>query len=243
LAIEGTEGATDMLCKTAEETTPSAADPLIVPEEARMVEVPTERPEAKPVELTVATTVLDDVQLTTFVIFDFTPPVKVPVAVNCCWVPLLIEALPGVIAIAVSPVRAPVPESVTDWGLLAAVSVMISFPVRVPTAMGVKVTEIVQLELAASFCGVMGQLLVCAKSPVTETEAMVSGTDWRFFSVTSLAPLVVFTIWLEKESEVADKPTGGGPASLLVLIKAMRKIAAKGSANALRRADFEMRCK
>jgi hypothetical protein len=73
-----------MLCKSDEEITSNVADPLMVPEEAPTVVVPTESPEAKPVELTVAATVLDDVQVTTFVMFDATPPVKVPVAVNCC---------------------------------------------------------------------------------------------------------------------------------------------------------------
>jgi len=73
-----------MLCKTDEETTASVADPMIVPEEALMVVVPAERPEAKPVKLTVAAALFDDVQVTTFVMFELTPPVKVPVAMNCC---------------------------------------------------------------------------------------------------------------------------------------------------------------
>ena len=73
-----------MLCKTAEEVTASVADPLTAPEEAFIVAVPTESPETRPVELAIATAVLEDVQVTTFVMFDVTPPVKVPVAVNCC---------------------------------------------------------------------------------------------------------------------------------------------------------------
>ena len=73
-----------MLCKTDEEITTSVADPVMVPEEARTVVVPAESPEAKPVELIVAATVLVDVQVTTLVMFELTPPVKLPVAVNCC---------------------------------------------------------------------------------------------------------------------------------------------------------------
>jgi hypothetical protein len=73
-----------MLCKTDEEMTTNVADPVMVPEEACTVVVPTESPDAKPVELTVAAAVLDDVQVTAFVMFELTPPVKVPVAVNCC---------------------------------------------------------------------------------------------------------------------------------------------------------------
>jgi len=71
-----------MVCKTDETT--KVADPLIVPEEARIVVVPADSAEAKPVELTVAATVLDDVQVTTFVMFDVNPPLNVPVALNCC---------------------------------------------------------------------------------------------------------------------------------------------------------------
>lgn len=73
-----------MLCKSDEEITTSVADPLMVPEEARTVAVPAESPDAKPVELMLAASVLVDVQLTTFVMFELTPPVKRPVAVNCC---------------------------------------------------------------------------------------------------------------------------------------------------------------
>jgi len=48
------------------------------------VVVPADSAETKPVELTVAATVLDDFQVTKFVMFDVNPPLKVPVAVNCC---------------------------------------------------------------------------------------------------------------------------------------------------------------
>ena len=58
-----------------------------------------------------------------------------------------------------------------------ASSLITSFPVREPTVVGVKLTETVQLAPDASFCGAIGQLLVCAKSPVTETDVIVSGTD------------------------------------------------------------------
>lgn len=82
--MEGAEGVTVMLCRTAVEITARLADPLMVPEEAWIAVVPAESPEAKPVELTLATVGLDDIQVTTLVMFDVTPPVKVPVATNCC---------------------------------------------------------------------------------------------------------------------------------------------------------------
>jgi hypothetical protein len=57
----------------------------------------------------------------------------------------------------------PVPLSDTDWGLFAALSVSVSVPVRLPVAVGVKVTLIVQLAPGATE---PAQVLVWAKSPV-----------------------------------------------------------------------------
>jgi hypothetical protein len=82
--MEEAAGVTVMVCKTDKELTTRVADPLIVPEEACIVAVPADSPEAKPAGLTVAATVLDDRQVTKFVMFDVTPPLNVPVAVNCC---------------------------------------------------------------------------------------------------------------------------------------------------------------
>jgi hypothetical protein len=56
----------------------------------------------------------------------------------------------------------PVPLSVTVWGLPAALSVTVRAPVRLPVAVGVKVTLIVQLEPAATE---PAQVLVWEKSP------------------------------------------------------------------------------
>ena len=47
-------------------------------------------------------------------------------------------------------VLVPVPERLTVWGLPAALSEMLRVPLRVPVAVGVKVTLIVQLAPAAT---------------------------------------------------------------------------------------------
>ena len=57
----------------------------------------------------------------------------------------------------------PVPVRETVCGLFAALSVMVSMPLRVPLAVGVKVTLTVQVVLGARL---VPQLLVCAKSPL-----------------------------------------------------------------------------
>ena len=56
----------------------------------------------------------------------------------------------------------PVPERLTDWGLPAALSVMVRAATRPPPAPGVNVTLMVQLDPAATE---LPQLLVWAKSP------------------------------------------------------------------------------
>ncbi len=57
----------------------------------------------------------------------------------------------------------PVPVSETVCALFEAVSVTVSVPLRVPLAVGVKVTFTIQLELTATLGP---QVLVCAKSPL-----------------------------------------------------------------------------
>src|SRR3954468_12320707 len=56
----------------------------------------------------------------------------------------------------------PVPVSATVWGLPLASSVTDTLAVRAPPALGVKLTEIVQLPPAASVDVEVGQVLVCA---------------------------------------------------------------------------------
>ena len=59
----------------------------------------------------------------------------------------------------------PVPLSATVCGLPLALSVILTLALRVPVAVGVKVTLIVQVAPAAMVLGLIGQVLVWAKSP------------------------------------------------------------------------------
>ena len=70
----------------------------------------------------------------------------------------------------------PVPLKVAVCGEFEAASLTVSFPVRAPRAVGVKVTEILQLDLAANVFGDSGQVEVCAKSPEVEIPVRVRGT-------------------------------------------------------------------
>jgi len=63
-------------------------------------------------------------------------------------------------------------------------SVIVSVPARVPLVVGVKVTLIVQFAPVAIVAGAMGQLFVCAKSPVMPSELMTSGPVPEFVTIT-----------------------------------------------------------
>ena len=60
-------------------------------------------------------------------------------------------------------------------------------------------------------------------------------------TVTGFAALVVFTIWPEKDTEVADRVTGGPPASVLVPTNPTRRIAEKHRTDCLRKVVLEVR--
>src|SRR5713226_7348650 len=91
----------------------------------------------------------------------------------------------------------PVPLRDTVCGLLAALSVIVTLALRLPAAVGVKVTLMLQEALTPKLAG---QLLVWAKSPafvpVTVILAMLSVTVPLLVSVTGCAELLVPTVWL-----------------------------------------------
>jgi hypothetical protein len=72
---------------------------------------------------------------------------------------------------------------------------MVTLPLRVPFAAGVKVTLIVQVAFAASVLEPVGQVFVCAKSPAFVPAivilVIVSGALPLFVSVTVCGLLVV----------------------------------------------------
>src|SRR5512132_4471659 len=92
-------------------------------------------------------------------------------------------------------VATPVPLSVTVWGLPGALSATLRLAARDPAAVGVNVTEIVQLAPAAS---VLGHAFVCAKSPafvpVIPIELIVIAADPVFVRVAVCGGLVVPTV-------------------------------------------------
>ena len=103
------------------------------------------------------------------------------------WLPNLREATDNVAG------STPTPLSWAVCGEFEALSLTVSVPERSPNAVGVKVTQILQLAPAASLLGAFGQPPVSAKSPDTEMLRMVSGTVRVLLRMTSLGVLVVCT--------------------------------------------------
>ena len=112
--------------------------------------------------------------------------------------------------VAVEPT--PVPDTPAVWGLLLALSVTVNVALRAPVAVGVKVTLIVQVPLAAKVEGLMGQLLVCPKSPgfvpVKAMLVILSAVLLGFERVTALAALGVPTFWFPKSGTGDGERTG-----------------------------------
>jgi hypothetical protein len=144
-----------------------------------------------PVRLLIeATAGTEDVQFTEVVKSAVRPPVKVPVAVNCSVSPSVSDGLTGVTAIEVRPVVFPVPVRLTVAGLPNALWLMDSAPVRVPVAVGVNVTPIVQVAAGARAPHVFERT---AKSPVIVAPEMVTDEVSWFVTVTVTGALVVPT--------------------------------------------------
>jgi len=173
--MEGLPGVTARDTKTGGVTV-RMVEPLTDPKEAVITVAPWARLVASPwlpAELLIAATAgFEELQVTEVVRFETVPFLKKPVAANCCLSPSGIEGLVGDTEMEASPETEPVPERLVTWGLVAAASVTMSWPVLVPTAVGVNVTFTVHVCPVAS---AEPQLLVWAKSPLVVMLKIVKG--------------------------------------------------------------------
>ena len=124
---------------------------------------------------------------------------------------LVVESVTGV---------CPVPETLTVCGLFPASSVIASVAVRVPLALGVKVTLMVQLPPDATL---LPQVFVCPKSPafapVKAMLPMFSVTLESLVSVTACGALVVPMDCEAKVRLVGETETPPHPESLKFAIR------------------------
>jgi hypothetical protein len=92
-------------------------------------------------------------------------------------------------------------------------SVIVSVPLRVPAAVGVKVTLMVQELLAATL---LPQLSVWLKSPLVTMPLRTSGGLPVFLSRTGCEPLGVPSVSLPKDSVAGETPATGGVVAIPV---------------------------
>jgi hypothetical protein len=111
------------------------------------------------------------------------------------------------------PVSDPIPCRATVCGLVAALSTTERVPSRGPSAVGVKLTEIVQAAPDANVAGGVGQVVEKAKSPEVVIEVIVSGVV-LFLTLTLCAGAVLFTTRFPNDIVVVDIPTGTTPVPL-----------------------------
>lgn len=132
-AIDATVGVAAVTVSDAIEVNPLAA--------ALMVAVPAATPVASPPELTVATAVLDEVQVTPEVSAPLVPLLYVAVAVNCCdaLVPML--AVAGETAIEVMVMAAAVTVTSVEPVTPLVEAVTAALPAAIPVTMPVSLTE------------------------------------------------------------------------------------------------------
>jgi hypothetical protein len=76
-------------------------------------------------------------------------------------VPIARQPNARLVGVNVTAGAVPVPVSAIVCGLFGALSVIETAAVRVPAAVGLKITEIVQVAFTASIDGLVGQLLLC----------------------------------------------------------------------------------
>jgi hypothetical protein len=131
LAIEGFAGVTAIDCSVAAVTV-RTVEPLIPPDVALIVEVPTPAPVARPAALIVAVVVVPELHVTVLVRFCVVPSLNVPVAVNCCVAPLAIDGFAGVTAIDCNV--AAVTVSKVEPLIEDDVAVMVEVPTPAPVA-------------------------------------------------------------------------------------------------------------
>ena len=155
LAIDGLAGVTAIDCSVAAVTV-RTVEPLIPPDVALIVEVPTPAPVARPDALIVAVVVVPEFHVTVLVRFCVVPSPNVPVAVNCCVAPLAIDGFAGVTAIdcSVAAVTVRTVEPLMDEDVAVIVEVPTPAPVARPVALIVAVAAVPddQVTVLVRFC-------------------------------------------------------------------------------------------
>src|ERR1019366_2589416 len=220
LAIEGFAGVTAIDCSVAGVTV-NTVEPLIAPEVALIVLVPTATPLARPPAVMVAVVVVPDAQVTEAVRFCVLLSLYVPVAVNCCVAPLAIEGFAGVTAIdcSVAGVTVNTVEPLIAPEVALIVLVPTATPLARPPAVMVAVVVVpdAQVTEAVRFCVLLSLYVPvavnCCVAPLAiEGFAGVTAIDCSVAGVTVntveplIAPEVALIVLVPTATPLARPP-------------------------------------
>src|ERR1700732_466783 len=209
--------------------TVSSVEPVMLPTVAEIVEVPAPTPVAKPVALIVATVAVPEAHtalLSTCVVLSL----NVPVAVNCCVAPLVIEGFAGVTAMdtsvagvtvsSVEPVMLPTVAEIVEVPTPAAVAkpvALIVATVAVAEAHTALPSTCVELSLnvpvAVNCC--VAPLVIEGFAGVTAIDTSTAGV-----TVSSVEPVMLPTV-----AEIVEVPTPAAVAKPVALIVATVAVA------------------
>ena len=157
--------------------------------------VPGPTPVAKPAALIVATDNVAECHVTRLVRFAIVPSLSVPVAVNCCAVPCVMEGFAGDKAIDDRLTPVPLNGTLCVETAVPLLLLMLINAVNCATAEGANDTCRLQVTPGPRVAGGTGQPLFSGKlpvfGPVSETFAKVTGVAPGFFTAMVCAALVV----------------------------------------------------
>jgi hypothetical protein len=190
--IEGFAGVTAIDVSVAAVTV-RVVEPLTVPETALIVLVPTATPVANPPVVIVATPVVAELHVTELVRFCVELSENVPVAVNCCFAPALIDGFAGVTAIDtnVAAVTVSVVEPLTAPEAALIVLVPAATPMANPPVVIVATPVVAELQVTelVKFCVELSEKVpvavnCCFAPTLTEGFAGVTAIDTNVAAVT-----------------------------------------------------------
>jgi hypothetical protein len=229
LAIRGLAGVTAIDTSVGAGVTVSSVEPVMLPTVAEIVEVPVPTVVATPVLLIVATVAVPDAHtalLSTCVELSL----NLPVAVNCCVAPLVIDGFAGVTAIdtsvagvtvsSVAPLMLPLVAEIVEVPTPTAVAkpvALIVATVAVPEAHTALLSTCVELSLnvpvAVNCC--VAPLVIDGFAGVTVIDTSVAGV-----TVSSVEPLMLPTV-----AEIVEVPVPTAVAKPVALMVATPGVA------------------
>jgi hypothetical protein len=226
LVMLGLAGVTAMDCSVAAVTV-ATVEPEMAPDVALTVEVPTAMEVANPAALMVSTDGVAEVQVTLPVRFCVLLSLNVPIAVNCCVAPLVIDGLAGVTVIDcnVAAVTVRIVLPVTPFNVAEIDEVPTAAPVANPALVIIAVDGVAEahVTLPVRFCVLLSLKVPvavnCCVAPLVMLGlAGVTAMDCNVAAVTVRTVLPVTPFNVPEIDEVPTPTPVAKPATVIVAV-------------------------